>query len=247
MEVDVNKIKEDFSKLNVHRKYILVIISIVIIFICLMLFQDCKHNTSENKIVTELTQYKTKANHYEDNFGNIIATNNAINLHSQKQINSILSQNDTLKKWLNKFKNIKFGGVIKETIQIKEVLVPFETKIPCNFNPFPAIKLDKNYRFYSTIANTGLTIDSLFIPNTANIIVGEKKSGFLGLNKKLTVEVKNSNSLISVSDISGFTYTPKKKHFGIGLSTGYGINFNNKSVSTSPFIGVSVNYNLITF
>jgi len=118
-----------------------------------------------------------------------------------------------MKAWIEKFKTIKTGIVIHEKTIIKEVAVPFETKIPCDFKPFTAFKLNKDYKFYSTIANTGLTIDSLIIPNTASIIVGDKKSGFLGMKRDLTIEVKNSNSLMQASNITGYTYTPKKKFY----------------------------------
>ena len=248
---DLNKNINDgisnFNKLDVHKRYIYIISVIVVIFIFLLIFQECKNQSSADKIVNELSQYKTQASHYEDKFGNIIASNSAIQVESQKQLKSILATNDTMRAWIKKFKDVKFGGIIKETFTIREVPVPFETKIPCDFKPFPAIKLDKNYRFYSTIANTGLTIDSLFIPNTEDIIVGEKKSGFLNLKRVLTMEVKNSNSLISVSDISGFTYSPKKRRFGLGFSVGYGVGLKQGIISTQPFIGASLNYNLISF
>jgi len=243
----INDLKNGVDISKLHRRYIYAIGILIILIICIFFIQRCQYQKSEDKIVTELSQYKTKATHYEDKFGNIIATNSAIQIQTQNQIKSILSTNDTMKAWIKKFKEIKFGGIIKETTIIKEVAVPFDKVIPCNFKPFPAIKLDNNYRFYATIANTGLTIDSMFIPNTASIIVGEKKVGFLKLGKQLSIEVKNSNPFIHVSDLSAFTYKPKPKRFGFGFSVGYGIGVHKNTVHTSPFIGASLNYNLISF
>lgn len=181
----------------------------------------------ENNVVAELATYKSDASHYKI-LGEEIASNKAIALATQDQMRSVLASNDTMKKWINKFKDIKAGGIIKETTIIKEVAVPFESKIPCDFKPFPAKKLTKEFSLYSTIANTGLTIDSLFIPNTATIIVGDKKSGFLGMKHTLTMEVKNSNPLMHVSDISAYTYKPEKKFyekFWFPLAIGFGTGF----------------------
>jgi hypothetical protein len=82
--------------------------------------------------------------------------------------------------------------------------------------------------FYTKIANTGLTIDSLKIPNEQRIIIGEKKEGFLNLKTKLEIEVNNSNPYIQTTNIAGYTYEPKKKWyerslvtFGIGVAGGY--------------------------
>lgn len=235
----------DVSKL--HRRYIYAIGVLIVLIICIFFIQRCQYKKESDKLVSDIVNYKTEAKHYTDMFGEIIATNSAIQVQTQTQIKSILATNDTMKAWIKKFKEIKFGGIIKETTIIKEVAVPFDKIIPCDFKPFPAIKLDKHYRFYSTIANTGLTIDSLFIPNTASIIVGEKKVGFLKLGRQLSIEVKNSNPFVHVSDLSAFTYKPKPKRFGLGFSVGYGIGVHQNTVYTSPFIGASLNYNLITF
>lgn len=209
--------------------------------------RECSNKKNTDNLISDIANYKSEAKHYTDKYGEVIASNNALTLQSQNQMKTLLASNDTLKAWVDKFRDIKFGGIIKETVTIKEVVVPFETKIPCDFKPFPANKLTKEYKFYSTIANTGLTIDSLFIPNELRIIVGEKKTGFLNMRSELTVEVKNSNKLMTVSDITGYSYKPKQKRFGIGFSVGYGASVRQSQVFLNPYIGASLNYNIITF
>lgn len=191
------------------RVYLSIIVAILIIFF----FREGCTQRQTDKLVSDIANYKTEAKHYTDKFGDVIATNQALNLTTQSQIKSLLASNDTMKAWIEKFKTIKAGIVIHEKTIIKEVAVPFDRNIPCDFKPFTAFKLNKDYKFYSTIANTGLTIDSLIIPNTSSIIVGDKKSGFLGMNKELTIEVKNSNTLMQTSNIAAYTYTPNKKFY----------------------------------
>lgn len=220
---------------------------VVLVLLVLLGFRECSNQKKTDGLVSDLTKYKSEASHYSDKYGEAIASNKALSIQTQSQMKALLASNDTLTAWISKFKDIKFGGIIKETVTIKEVPVPFETKIPCDFKPFTANKITKDYLFYSTIANTGLTIDSLKIPNEARIIVGEKKLGFLKMRSELTMEVKNSNKLMSVSDITGFTYKPKQKRFGLGFSAGYGATISNSQLFFNPYIGASFNYNLITF
>jgi hypothetical protein len=126
---------------------------------------------------------------------------------------SLLASNDTMREWISKFKEIKGGVILRETTIVREVPVPFDKVIPCDFKPFQAKKETKDFLFYTTIANTGLTIDSLKIPNEAKIIIGDKRTGLLKMKTSLVVEVNNSNPYIKTSNISGFVYEPKKKWY----------------------------------
>ena len=117
---------------------------------------------------------------------------------------------------IKKFSKIYAGVTIKENLTIKEVAMPFEIPIPCDFKPFPTQKITQDYRIYTTISKDYLGIDSLIIPNEATIIIGEKKSGFLGSKKEYSIDVRNSNNLLHVSEIKGYTYKPEKKWYEKG-------------------------------
>lgn len=193
------------------RKDLIYIGVIVVILFLFFLREGCSKRNSD-KLISDIANYKTEATTYKTKLGLEVSSNKALILETQDQIKTLLSSNDTLKEWISKFKNIKGGVVIKETTIIKEVSVPFETKIPCDFKPFKSNKIDKYFQFYSTIANTGLTIDSLKIPNEARIVIGERKDGFFKA-RKMVVDVNNSSPYIVTSNISGFVYTPKKEWY----------------------------------
>jgi hypothetical protein len=189
--------------------------------------EGCSRRDTDN-LISAIANYKTEASTYKTKSGLEISTNKALVLETQSQIKALLASNDTLKEWIQKFKNIKSGIIIKENTIIKEVKVPFETLIPCDFKPFKANKIDRFFNFYSTISNTGLTIDSLNFPNEQRIVVGEKKTGFLGFRKQMSVEVNNTNPYIKTTNMSAFTYEPKKKwwehpiiNFGVGFGAGF--------------------------
>ena len=188
--------------------YIIIISVIAVIFI----FREGCNRRNNDKLITDIQNYKTEAQTYKTKLGLEVSTNKALILETKDQMKTLLASNDTLKEWISKFKNIKSGVVIKETTIVKEVVVPFDKIIPCDFKPFKANKITKDFLFYSTIANTGLTIDSLKIPNESRIVIGERKDGFFK-PKKMVVDVVNSNPYIQTSNISGFVYEPKKKFY----------------------------------
>jgi hypothetical protein len=199
----------------------------IILILSLFLIRESCNKSNTDKLIADISEYKSEAEQYKTKLGLEVSTNKALVLETQSQIKSLLSSNDTLKEWISKFKKINAGIIVRETTIVKEVAVPFDKIIPCDFKPFPAIKKEKFFEFYSTISNTGLTIDSLKIPNESRIVVGERKDGFFK-PKKLVVDVNNSNPYIQTSNISGFVYKPEKKWyernlviFAFGFAGGY--------------------------
>lgn len=203
-------------------------IGIIIIIIISFFIREGCNRAETNQLVADISNYKTESQTYKTKLGLEINTNRALALKTQDQIKTLLASNDTLKEWVNQFKKIKGGVVVRETTIIQQVAVPFDKIIPCDFKPFPAKKETKYFQFYATIANTGLTLDSLKIPNESRIIIGEKRKGFLNLKSELVVDVNNSNPYIRTSNISGYIYEPEKKwfekmwvNFLAGMSIGY--------------------------
>ena len=211
-------------KINLNR-FLIGVIIVLVVFV--LLREGCNQRNTDN-LISDIANYKTESENYKTKLGLEINTNRALALETQDQIKSLIATNDTLKEWVNEFKEIQGAVTIRETTIVKEIAVPFDRPIPCDFKPFKANKIEKDFQFYTTIANTGLTIDSLKIPNEAKILIGEKKEGFLNLKTKLVVDVNNSNQYIKTSNIAGYVYEPKKKwyekmwvNFAIGFGAGY--------------------------
>ena len=200
----------------------------IIIILIVLLFREGCNQKKVDDLIDEISNYKTESQVYKTKLGLEINTNRALTLSSQKQMRTLIATNDTLMDWIKQFKVINGVVTLRETTIIKEIVVPFDRIIPCDFKPFSANKINKDFLFYTTIANTGLTIDSLKIPNESKIVIGEKREGFLKLKTKLVVDVNNSNPYIVTSNISGYVYEPKKKwyekmwaNFAIGVGAGY--------------------------
>jgi hypothetical protein len=200
----------------------------IIIILIVLLFREGCNQKKVDDLIDDISNYKTEAQVYKTKLGLEINTNRALSLNSQKQMRTLLATNDTLMDWIKQFKVINGAVTLRETTIIKEIVVPFDRIIPCDFKPFSANKINKDFQFYTKVSNTGLTIDSLKIPNESKIVIGEKREGFLKLKNKLVVDVNNSNPYIVTSNISGYVYEPKKKwyekmwvNFAIGLGAGY--------------------------
>lgn len=211
-------------KIDLNKIYLLFILSLLIF---ILLREGCSQRKTD-ELIADISNYKTEAQVYKTKLGLEISTNRGLALQSQEQMKTLLASNDTLREWINEFKEIKGAVTVRETTIIKEVAVPFDKVIPCDFKPFSANKVNKDFQFYTTISNTGLTIDSLKIPNESKIVIGDKREGFLKLKTKLVVDVNNSNPYIVTSNISGYVYEPKKKwyekmwvNFAIGFGAGY--------------------------
>ncbi|WP_439130010.1 DUF6549 family protein [Polaribacter sp.] len=147
-------------------------------------------------------------------------------------------ENAQLKEAVKKFKKLASATVVNTITEIKEVPVPFEVKVPYNFER-TFLKEDNFYSLSGTVNQSGINFTSLSFPNTQTLVVGKKKTGFL--KTEYRVEVTNSNPYIKTNAIDNFTFTEKTKRFGIGVSFGFGVYTNGF------FVGPSVNYNLIKF
>lgn len=244
-----NEISKVIDVVKVHRRYIYIISVIIIIF----LLRECGNQLHINNLVKNISTYSDSSKHYKDKYGNVISYNKTLQFDNDKQLKNYLSKNDSLSLMLKNFKKVNTVSIIKEKIYIHDTIpITFETKIPCDFKPFDVVKdsirsKNKPYYFRGTIFPDKFTIDSILIPNTQNIVIGLKKTGFLGLRRENQINVLNSNSFIQTTNTGAYTIKQKPKRIGIGFSVGYGFGLNGNAVRITPFVGASVNYNILNF
>jgi hypothetical protein len=82
------------------------------------------------------------------------------------------------------------------------------------------------------------------IPDKTTLIIGRKKVGFLKYEER--AELFHSNPLVRTTNIGNYEVIKRKKRIGLGASVGYGISVGNQ-ISIAPYLGLSLNYNLIEF
>lgn len=202
-----DKAQEEYKKYRVHLRYIGVIALIVLFFIC----KDFFRKGHENNLFKDAITYKDSARHYKGKYDSV-ATNQALVLDNQKQIKTYLSAiSDTMKTLLEKYKKITAAVNTKEYYFYRDSIHFLPQQIPCEFKPFDIVKREKFFIFKGTLAHADLIIDSLFIPNTQSIVVGQKKTGFL--KREYTIDVVNSNPHIQVTNLGAYTVTTKPKWY----------------------------------
>lgn len=100
--------------------------------------------------------------------------------------------------------------------------------LPCaEFERTDTIK-NRYYSFDYRLTKRSMSINNLTFPDTVNTIIGERKSGFLGLKRNLVVEQTHTNKYIQVQQLTPVV-TERRKTWptwlgigaGVGLATGY--------------------------
>jgi hypothetical protein len=139
--------------------------------------------------------------------------------------NNLIKENAVLKKRLKKFKEIQ--SVTEETTvtNIKSEKFTFDTPITKDFKPIVIDTTTLNYKLTATITNTDLTIDTLSIPDSVLIVVGQKR-GNIFKPDNYVVSIEHSNPLIVTQGLKNYTigyntkwYKKPGVHFVAGLTS----------------------------
>jgi hypothetical protein len=227
-----------------------VMAGLILVITFIFFFRECGHQRDEDSLVSNITSYKDSAKYYNlkvDGMKVEVAYNKSLVLENDKQIKSVLSSmNDTIARLIKKFKDVKSGTIINNYTSISGDTIKLKgDSIPCDFKAFKVRRDSVYYHFVGTIAKSYFSIDTLSIPDKTTLIIGRKKIGFLKYEER--AELFHSNPLVHTTNIGNYETIKRKKRIGIGASVGYGFNISKDAVRMSPYIGISVNYNLFEF
>jgi hypothetical protein len=216
-------------------------IGLIVVF-AVLFFNQCRLSTEKEKInKNNQLALLDSISYYENELGKEVAEKKAFK-GSASELELILEQkkdsNEQLRVALKKWKRLKSVTTTETITKIDSVKVPFEVKIPCDFER-NFKKEDPFYTIAGKVNETGLKFDEISFPNTQTLVVGDKKTSFF--KTEFRMEVTNSNPYIKTTSIDNFTFIEKEKRFGLGFSFGFGI------YSSGFFVGPSINYNLIEF
>ena len=211
--------------LKVHRRYIYIIVAIA----CLFAIQECRHQRSEDKLVSDIANYKDTAKYFKNKHGDLVAYNKTLEFNSEKQLKAYLAADASFKEMMKKMKNVVVAAKVTQTITIHDTIpIQYESVIPCDFNPFTVKRDCTHYHFRGTIYRDKFTIDSIGIPNVQKIVVGDKKVNLFKREQQITIV--NSNPYVQTQSIGAYTIKYEKKwyerpivQFGAGFLVGYGL------------------------
>lgn len=142
-----------------------------------------------------------------------------------------------LQDLVKKYKNVKSATIIKTETKIVEKIVNKTVLDTISNTPIYESSFNlKDYIWGDIVAKKDTTDIKINIKNDFNIVTYKEKG-------KLVLDVSDKNPYSVTKAQKSYINLPKQKKFGLGINTGYGISKNG----LSPYIGLGINYNLLSF
>ena len=136
-------------------------------------------------------------------------------------------------------------NISEPTVVYRDTTKPCDPVYKTNFEIMGSGKYEKTKWIWGeVIATKDSTVVGMRFHEEIDVILGEEKTGFLGLGKRRPfAEVTLHNPFNKVSTLRSFNVTPPKpKRFGIGPTLSYGV---GSEFNPQVFIGIGVNWNII--
>ena len=142
-----------------------------------------------------------------------------------------------LQDLVEKYKNVKSATIIKTETKIVEKIINKTVLDTISNTPIYESSFNlKDYIWGDIVAKKDTTDIKINIKNDFNIVTYKERG-------KLVLDVSDKNPYSVTKVQRSYINLPKQKRFGLGVNAGYGI---SKS-GLSPYIGLGINYNLLSF
>lgn len=218
------------------------LIYIIALFVFAALyFNACTNNIAIKKSMKENSKVFNDSLEYFKNSIGLITAQKLAHQGSERELKNIISaKSDSLgilKTAIKGFKKIASAAKVETETKIDTVRIPFKVEIPCEFTR-EFEKKDKYFSIFGNINQSGINFNSITIPNTQAIVLGQKKTGFF--KDEFRFEVTNSNPHINVIQADAYSVQYPKKRFGVGI-------FGGVDLLGNLTFGLGVNYSVIRF
>ncbi len=181
---------------------------IVTLILISILFQKCEANAT---LVSNLEKQGKETIYYKNKLGGVTASNEVLRYEKKFLKQLVIDKDDSIKKLVSEFSKVKTIVKWKTQLIVDSINVPFEVKVPCDFNR-EGTKINKWYSFDYKVNQNGLQIDSLSIPNETFAISGVKRKWFWG-KETITTDITHTNPNIVTKDLKSYEYTEQKKWY----------------------------------
>jgi len=158
--------------------------------------------------------YDPSAKYYKSKAGEVIAYNSSLEI----QLKNLKQERDDLFAEISNMR-IKKPQTITRTVTRTEydtLWMTFETEIPCEDFTSEIVYLDEWIEIYGFVNNEGVMIESIYIPDTVTLVVGNHK-------RETIIAVKHANPNVTVAEVENYVIKKKRfdlKAFGLGLGLG---------------------------
>jgi hypothetical protein len=146
--------------------------------------------------------YDPSAKYYKSKAGEIIAYNKSLEI----QLKDLKRERADLMAEVENMR-IKKPKTITRTVTRTEydtLWMTFETEIPCEDFTSELVYMDKWIEIYGFVNQDGVMIESIYIPDTVTLVVGQHK-------RETIIAVKHANPNVTVAEVEN--YVIKRKRF----------------------------------
>jgi hypothetical protein len=159
--------------------------------------------------------YDPSAKYYKSKAGEIIAYNKSLEI----QLKDLKRERADL---MDEVKNMRIRKpkTITRTVTRTEydtLWMTFETEIPCEDFTSELVYMDKWIEIYGFVKQDGVMIESIYIPDTVTLVVGQHK-------REMIIAVKHANPNVTVAEVENYVIKRKRfawKEFAGGFALGF--------------------------
>jgi len=182
----------------------------------IVLFLSVYQCTSNKKLSTsQAIALIDTTNQYKNEIGTITATKKVLQLEKKDLKELVYSKNDTLNTLRKEFSKVKAIVKIKTVTIIDSIPVPFEVRVPCDFER-SGKHLDKWLQFDYAVNQNGFNISDFTMKNKQTTITGFKRKWFLG-KQTYTTDVTNTNPHIKITEVQTIEVVVPKRFYDTRL------------------------------
>jgi hypothetical protein len=229
------------------------LLGILVVIIIILLMIDCNRKSTlqnyKSKYENQLLLLDT-VKYYKDKYGATVSSIGVLEVQNAKQVLELKSDREVVKYLQSEIQ--KYKGKKPETITVIQERIKFDTIIETDSTIIYIDSTGKEREeFIVKFNNDWVNLNGKvnFQSSDISIEINNKYSVAFIKNKKtkkMEVLVTNDNPYSKVTDMVAYKVTqPKPKHFGLGITGGYGLDLIN--FKPVPYIGVGITYNVIKF
>lgn len=211
-----------WKRLGLKSKLLLVAVkklqykNILIFVLAVALFMSV-HECNRNEYLTDskLNALTSETIHYKNKIGTLTASKNVLKLEKSELKELVYKKDDTLNTLRKEFSKVKAIVKTKTVTIIDSIPVPFEIRVPCDFER-KGKHIDKWLQFDYAVNQNGFNISDFTIPNEQTTITGFKRKWFLG-KQTYTTDITNTNPFITTVDVQTIEVVVPKRWYDTRL------------------------------
>ncbi|GAB3975798.1 hypothetical protein GCM10028806_34160 [Spirosoma terrae] len=220
------------------------VICLFIMIIILVISRSCETAKQESQTVEALATQTHKTQQVQIQYRDKVvevAQVQAGTVTTTKVLAQYIALTDSLQREINRLRKFTPQATIiaSQQASIKDLKIPYQGRgMDFQLNALPKFYIE------GSTDSSGVTIDSLLLPNQIHLQVATRKTGFLGLGERQTVvSAFNTNPYVHTPTLQSIVVQTPKPRLQLGFHVGYGYSIPESGTpKPAPYLGVGLTY-----